>query len=312
MIKKTLKNIFRPIYRYIVYLLSKKHFKSIEGKRNLIKVYNSWETIDYINHHKCSISRFGDGELDLVLALKYGTKFHSNFQDFNFLLARRLTDILNYSSPIENHVVGLPACAFSFGTLKFKRNIAEYWNRYTFNLIDKLLEVVNNQYEYIDTNFTRFYMDYKSHDDTAEYVVKLKTIWQDRNVIFVEGEKTRLGMGNDLFSTAKSIRRILCPSKNAFDRYDEIIAVVRKHANKGDLIIAALGMTATVLAYDLAKEGIQTLDMGHVDIEYEWYRIKAKNKVAIQGKFTNESSTQRKVEGARDSEYLSQIIDNVY
>lgn len=309
--KEILNTVLRPAYRYLLFQKSKINIKSIEDKRNSLFVYDSWDTIEYINRHRCSISRFGDGELDLVLAMKYGSGFHSNFQDFNSLLARRLAEILDYSNPVENHIVGLPACAFGYGTSKFKWNIAEYWNRYTYNHIDKLLEITNKKHEYIDTNFTRFYMDYKRHDETGAYVMQLKTLWQDRDVVLVEGEKTRLGMGNDLFSSAKTISRILCPSQNAFDRYDDILGVVMEHTRPGDLVIVALGMTATVLAYDLAEAGIQTLDMGHVDIEYEWYRMGAKKKVDIQGKYTNESSCGRRVEKAKDAEYLSQIVDEV-
>ena len=48
------------------------------------------------------------------------------------------------------------------------------------------------------------------------------------------------------------------------------------------MIIIALGPTATVLAYDLAKEGYQALDMGHFDIEYEWYLRNATKKQLLE------------------------------
>ena len=37
----------------------------------------------------------------------------------------------------------------------------------------------------------------------------LKRIWDGKDIVIVEGEKTKLGMGNDLLSNAKSIRRII-------------------------------------------------------------------------------------------------------
>ena len=37
----------------------------------------------------------------------------------------------------------------------------------------------------------------------------LKKIWENKNIIIVEGSQTRLGVGNDLFANTKSIRRIL-------------------------------------------------------------------------------------------------------
>lgn len=58
------------------------------------------------------------------------------------------------------------------------------------------------------------------------------------------------------------------------------------------MIICALGMTATVLAYDLSNIGYQAIDLGHIDIEYEWLRMKATSKLPVPGKYTNEAHYQ--------------------
>lgn len=307
----TLKDIFRPMYRYLLYLKSVVQFRRIRDKRKSIHVFNSTETVKYIRDKRCSVSRFGDGEFSLVLKGEFDDKFHSNFQSFNPDLSKRLAYILSYKDPAPNHIVGIPACGFSAGTSKYKWNIAEYWNRYFYVYIDKILKLLDEKCTYCDASFTRFYMDYSDASWCKDYLAQLKTIWDGRNIIFVEGETTRLGAGNDLFSTSKSIRRILCPPKNAIDRYDEIMNAVRKHASKDDLLIIALGMTATVMAYDLAKEGYQALDLGHIDIEYEWYRMGAKDKVAITGKFTNENANGKTGIADGDEDYKAQIIAKV-
>ena len=59
---------------------------------------------------------------------------------------------------------------------------------------------------------------------------------------------------------------------------------------KNVIVLSALGPTATVLAYDLTNSGIQTIDIGHLDVEYVWYKMQAKSKVSIPGKYVNESS----------------------
>ena len=46
--------------------------------------------------------------------------------------------------------------------------------------------------------------------------------------MLIEGYFSRNGIGNDLFNNAKSIKRILCPPKNAFFVYDKIINEVKK------------------------------------------------------------------------------------
>ena len=112
----------------------------------------------------------------------------------------------------------------------------------------------------------------------------MKRIWDNENVVFVEGVYSRLGVGNDLFNNAKSIKRIICPATNAFEVYDEIIGEVKKQT-KDKLVMIALGMTATCLAYDLYKLGYWAIDIGHVDVEYEWWKMGAKKKVPIKGKF---------------------------
>lgn len=45
------------------------------------------------------------------------------------------------------------------------------------------------------------------------------------------------------------MKRILCPSKNAFSKYDEILNNCIS-CDKESLFIIALGPTATVFAYD--------------------------------------------------------------
>ena len=127
--------------------------------------------------------------------------------------------------------------------------------------------------------------------------------------IFVEGKDTKMGVGNDLFDNARSIRRILCPSKDAFDKYDQILdKVLEMSRNGNDLFILALGPTATVMAADLCKAGVQALDMGHMDIEYEWFRMGATRKVPITGKFSNEAV----ILGLADRTVVGELKDKVY
>lgn len=106
---------------------------------------------------------------------------------------------------------------------------------------------------------------------------------------------------------AKSIRRILCPAENAFSKYEEIIESVGKES-KDTLILLALGPTATVLAYDLAMEGYQALDLGHFDIEYEWYLMKAENRENVENKYVNEVSNGNVTVEVIDENYKNQII----
>lgn len=73
-----------------------------------------------------------------------------------------------------------------------------------------------------------------------------------------------------MFSGAESIQRIIGPAENAFHAYDKILECC-KDQTKDKLFLLALGPTATVLACDLCKMGYQAVDIGHIDLEYEWF-----------------------------------------
>ena len=83
-------------------------------------------------------------------------------------------------------------------------------------------------------------MRYKKRKNIHEYIKKLKKIWNSKHILIIEGEKSRLGIGNDLFDNAKSIKRIICPSINAFRVYDKIIKKVINY-NEKRLIINCFG-----------------------------------------------------------------------
>lgn len=151
-------------------------------------------------------------------------------------------------------------------------------------------------------------MMYKDKSHVQFCFDSLKKIWADKDILLIEGEKSRLGVGNDLFNNTKSIRRILAPNRNAFDYYDPIIHEVQKYPPNEYLILLALGPTATVLAYDLAQKGYQAIDIGHVDIEYEWFRMGATQKVPIKNKFVNEAGGGKGIGDIHDEKYKSEIV----
>lgn len=256
------------------------------------------ETVDYIVRHKCSCTRYGDGEF-LVLAGK-----HNKFQKEDKVLAERLKEI------ILNPVDGLLLCMPSFitNTKPFVLNSKLTGLGFNNSLLKSaVMPYVSTKEIYGDSLFTRFYMNKKNKSKTEDYVIKLKQIWDGEKLLIVEGEYSRLGVGNNLFDNATSIKRILCPNENAFDKYEQILDCIYQNHN-GELIVLALGMTATVLAYDLAKSGKRALDLGHIDVEYEWFRMGAMEKVAIPNKLMSEVVNGKCNTFTKDKEYNKQII----
>ena len=50
-------------------------------------------------------------------------------------------------------------------------------------------------------------------------------IWNDKEIVIIEGDKSRLGIGNDLFNNSKLIERVICPTRNAFNSYSKILNI---------------------------------------------------------------------------------------
>ena len=76
--------------------------------------------------------------------------------------------------------------------------------------------------------------------------------------------------------------------------------------------LIALGPTATILAYDLHKLGYQSIDIGHVDIEDEWFLRNCTNVTPIENKYVNEAKgIKYKYKKINNNKYKSQIIRNI-
>ena len=52
------------------------------------------------------------------------------------------------------------------------------------------------------------------------------------------------------------------------------------------IVLLAIGLRATVLSYDLADNGFQVIDIGHLDVEYQWYLMQAKKKMPLENRTT--------------------------
>lgn len=270
-------------------------------EKNKIKILDLEESLKKLVDTKKSIARFGDGELDLILGRPL------KFQKLDAKLSERLGEILN--SKQEKCLIGIPDAINNFENLTEESET--FWIKNMCRTRETWLKFLRKDVEYCTANITRLYIRYKDKSKCGEYFDLLKRIWENRDIVICEGEKTRFGVGNDLLSKCKSVERIICPAENAFDKYDEILAEIKK-VNKDKLLIIPLGPTATVLAYDLAQEGYQALDIGHCDIEYEWFNRNAKTKEKIENKYTNEVNNGNQVNDEfEDSEYKKQIIKKI-
>lgn len=301
--RKNLKTYLLKIYYQFLDLKEKftiKYNQWVTSRLRSPFVYGTDETLDKLINENCSMSRYGDGEF----ALMY--KKDLKFQPYSIELRDRLIDILRSNK--SNHIVCVPNVFNSFD--EYTQKAKDYWISYLNKNIHKIYRLLNKNNYYYNSLVTRLYIDVEDKDLVENRFNKIKKLWENRKVVVVEGEKSRLGIGNDLFSGAISIERIICPSIDAFSRYHEIFLEVQKES-KDKLILVALGPTATVLAYDLYCLGYQALDIGHIDIEYEWFLSGVTEKLPVKNKYIGEINGGEDVSDITDLIYEQQIICHI-
>ena len=263
------------------------------------------ETIRKIVKDRMSMARFGDGEF----AIMQGIKRHK-FQKNDDRLASRLQEVLN--SDIDGLIIGI---ADNFGDISRFTDEAAHGIRMHMSkeMRGYLDEIIDKDRVYADAYITRFYALFRDNQTDApqKRLSLLKSIWENRQVITVEGSQTGLGVGNDLFDQTTSLKRVICPAINSFDRYDDILKACLEYGDKDALFLIALGPTAGVLAYDLTKNGYQALDIGHIDLEYEWYLKGDGCRVPVSNKYNNEVEGGDEVDEITDEKYLGQIISRI-
>ncbi|KAA9298694.1 MULTISPECIES: SP_1767 family glycosyltransferase [Aerococcus] len=255
------------------------------------------ESLDYIRSHHPSVARFGDGEMAIISGLSV------HYQHYDPKLADRLKEILGRTSD-EDFMVCLPD--IFTGWDRYQEQFYDFWQD-NLSIYRKAYARLCTADWYGNSFISRPYIDLVDKTPSARYFDKLKALWQDRDLLIVEGMYSRSGVGNDLFKGAKSVRRIIGPHKNAFSQIEQIeSAILEEH--KGALVLLMLGPTAKVIAYDLYHELDQVIDLGHIDSEYEWFLMGADHKVKLPAKHTAEHNYDENIDEAVNADYLSEII----
>lgn len=231
-----------------VEILEKKEKLMEEMKNSNIKILNIEECLKKIKEEKKSIARFNDEEIELVIgnALKY--------QESDPRLCDKLKEILKEEQ--DFCIIGIPDVINGFDNLTEESEA--FWVKNMERTREKFIPYLNTNMEYGTANVAKFYIRHQDRSHCSKYFSVLKEIWKDRDILICEEEQTMLGVGNDLFDSTKSIRRIIFPQENAFEKYEETMIRLRKE-EKDVLIILALGPISTVLAYDLAKERLSNV-----------------------------------------------------
>lgn len=264
-----------------------------------VNIMGILETLEYVRDKRISVARFGDGEIKQMCGVSIG------YQEYNEELARRLKQVITMPDN-DKLLVCLPDIFEKMDRYKAIVDLA--WKQHLRWHQDVWAEIVTGEKYYGNAFISRPYMDLADKSMCGKYFHSIKELFKDKDILIVEGFYSRSGVGNDLFEGARSIERIICPSRNAYSKYEVILDTVRKHG-MDKLILIMLGPAAKVLAYDLALEGYWAVDIGHIDSEYEWYKMGAVDRIRIGHKHTAESEfADEHIVLQNDDTYAGEIV----
>ena len=272
----------------IIYQLYRHHILN-----NKLEVASIEETIAVLQNSDKSIVRYGDAEIRMV-------EGHSvEFQKYDAVLAERLQNILQFNN--DKLLVGIPDI---FSSLEmYTDRSKQFWKEHLLFSRRTYEKYCNKNKKYYNAFISRMYYIFEDKKQCEIWFQNMKQIWENKEILVVEGEVSHNGVGNDLFDNAKKIERIICPSRNAFFSYAKILNACLMFP-KETLILSSIGNTAKVLAQDLVEAGYRVIDIGNLDMEYEWFLKRVEEKsLVLKHKITGVEANQK----AGYYEYLEQV-----
>ncbi len=225
-------------------------------RKDFPQVLNTKETLDFIIKNNASICRFGDAEFDIC----NNKNKDDPYQKPSEKLTERLSDIVKTERG-DGLLICIPPFNYATNNIKNFHGSLSFWEWYWLSRYEEIKNlIVRNSYG--NSFVTRESVFYENE------LKEIQKIWDGRDVVFVYGGSGRFKVNSIIFNNIKSYKEIVIKPTDAFSDYDEILEKCR-FFEKDVLFMVAAGPTATVLSYDLWKEGYQALDVGHLPNSYD-------------------------------------------
>lgn len=261
-----MRRMLKDILAAIVYFLYEKGIL-----RGSIKVHSIDETIDELLHTEKSMVRFGDGEIVMIKGVDL------MLQKASAEIADGLKEILAYR--YDDLIVTIPG--IFDGLSDHHKASQKFWRDHLLFCRKTYETYCNPNRVYYTTFVSRCYYFAKDRTPCDGWFAKIRKIWENRDVVIVEGSRTHNGVGNDLLDTAKTIERIICPPSDAYGALPAILEACAAY-EKDRLFLLSVGVAAKFLAAELFRQGYRVLDIGNLDMEYEWYVRRAPGKCKLE------------------------------
>lgn len=287
-----MKRKIKDILAAVVYFLYEKGIL-----HNPIRVYSIDETLDELLQSDKSMIRFGDGEITMLKGIDL------TLQQASPEIVEGLAEILKYQH--DDLLITIPD-VFT-GLSDHRKESRQFWKDHLLFYRKTYEKYCNPNRIYGSTFVSRCYYFARDKRNCGRWFEKIKKLWENKDIVIVEGAKTHNGVGNDLFDGAKSIERIICPPKDAYASLDKIIAACERY-DKDRLFLLSVGITAKFAAAALFQKGCRVLDIGNLDVEYEWYVRKSEEKIPLT---KHEIIGEEANKAAGYDTYVSQIRESL-
>ena len=283
-----MKNKIKSILASVVYFLYEKGIL-----HNNIRVHTIDETIDELLGTEKSMVRFGDGEVIMIKGVDL------MLQKASPEIGEGLAKILAY--PWDDLMVTIPGI---FDTLSDHHKASrKFWQDHLLFCRKTYEKYCNPNRVYYTTFISRCYYFGQDRSLCDGWFAKIRKIWENRDIVIVEGTRTHNGVGNNLFDSAASIERIICPPSDAYGALPDILKECLRY-DKDRMFLLSVGVAAKFLAVELFQRGYRVLDIGNMDLEYEWYVRQVSDKIPLEKHDIVGEEANRKV-GYDD--YLNQV-----
>lgn len=275
------------IFLHNMKLLSKQHIESLQWDNiqytkslilygNLLEdkpekklhILDNEHTLDCLLHELKTFYRFGDAEINIMLNEVPNQKTCS--QRYDVTLAKKLYEAL--TSERDDVYIGIGYRYFYYNIWDSDTYSNKFFTLNGKKFRDFFLNNCDPKRTYLATDFNQYYftVDENKQDD---WFRKVKLLFKGRKICLFMGEETYNNLKYYVFDEAEHIETIMCPSRDSFDKFDELFLLADKRPND-EILCFAIGPTSKVLCYELNKKGKICLDIGHLPKDYDSYMRK--------------------------------------
>lgn len=226
-----------------------------------VKIFDEFETVLKIYNDKCSICRFGDGEIYHLF--RTDPKCKSGGQTCSINFKNNLEKVLNNND--EKILIGFSGY-FSNNDFKQKNYKLNLLSKSTLKFINKFSIKLNDKYKKIfeEKKYSAEITRLHQLIDPYPIIDIFNKMFIENDCFFIGNEKIINLLKNNNKIKFKSIEFFKAPNSNAYDNYNNLLEeIIKTDSIKNKLLLVSLGPTATVMCYDLAKMGFWAIDIGH-------------------------------------------------